>query len=120
MFTAFGACSHLSHPRIKPSNVYIDAVSMGLVKGSTIDFATELIGSSFRVVDNPQVSNSAVLYDPRRQHCGFTFDMDVAHFHFRRRETGAGVALVGNSTYNGHSISHPGQMSLRRAPVYMY
>ena len=48
--------SHFGHPRVKPSNIYVDAVSMTLLKGSTIDFATELIGSSFRVLDNPQVS----------------------------------------------------------------
>ncbi|KAI0827652.1 hypothetical protein BC628DRAFT_1318221 [Trametes gibbosa] len=49
---------HFSHPRIKPSNVYMDAVSMTLLKGSTIDYATELIGSSFRVIDNPQAKGS--------------------------------------------------------------
>ncbi|KAI0359260.1 hypothetical protein OH77DRAFT_1395102 [Trametes cingulata] len=49
---------HFSHPLIKPSNIYVDAVSMSLLKGSTIDFATELIGSSFRVVDNPQAKGS--------------------------------------------------------------
>ncbi|OSC98773.1 hypothetical protein PYCCODRAFT_1374501 [Trametes coccinea BRFM310] len=49
---------HFSHPRIKPSNIYVDAVSMSLLKGSTIDFATELIGSSFRVVDNPQAKGN--------------------------------------------------------------
>ncbi|KAH9856777.1 hypothetical protein C2E23DRAFT_721394 [Lenzites betulinus] len=49
---------HFSHPRIKPSNLYVDAVSMTLLKGSTIDYATELIGSSFRVVDNPQAKGS--------------------------------------------------------------
>ena len=54
-------CSHFSHPTIRPSNIYVDAVSMALLKGSTIDFATELIGSSFRVLDNPQVCNNAVI-----------------------------------------------------------
>ena len=48
--------SHFSHPTIKPSNIVIDAVSMSLMKGAVIDFATELIGSSFRVAENPQVS----------------------------------------------------------------
>lgn len=48
--------SLFSHPTVKPSNVVIDAVSMSLMKGSVIDFATELIGSSFRIVENPQVS----------------------------------------------------------------
>lgn len=47
--------SHFSHPSVKPSNILVDAVSMSLLKGSTIDFATELIGSSFRVAENPQV-----------------------------------------------------------------
>ncbi|KAI0667078.1 hypothetical protein C8Q78DRAFT_416152 [Trametes maxima] len=49
---------HFSHPQIRPSNVYVDAVSMSLLKGSAIDFATELIGSSFRVVDNPQAKGN--------------------------------------------------------------
>ncbi|KAA1478320.1 hypothetical protein DENSPDRAFT_788006 [Dentipellis sp. KUC8613] len=44
---------HFTHPTIKPSNIYVDAISLGLMKGSTVDFATELIGSSFRVTDNP-------------------------------------------------------------------
>jgi len=47
-----------SHPVIKPSNIVVDAVSMSLLKGSTIDFATEMIGSSFRVVENPQSEGS--------------------------------------------------------------
>ncbi|KAI0318917.1 hypothetical protein OF83DRAFT_1024579, partial [Amylostereum chailletii] len=47
-----------SHPEISPSNVVVDAVSLGLLKGATIDFATELIGSSFRVLDNPQAKGS--------------------------------------------------------------
>ncbi|KAM5545021.1 hypothetical protein V8D89_001132 [Ganoderma adspersum] len=49
---------HFTHPQIQPSNIYVDAVSMTLLKGSIIDFATELIGSSFRVVENPQAKGS--------------------------------------------------------------
>ncbi|KIK41395.1 hypothetical protein CY34DRAFT_806122 [Suillus luteus UH-Slu-Lm8-n1] len=48
---------HFTHPTITPSNIYIDAVSLGLLNGSTIDFATELIGSAFRVVENPQAKS---------------------------------------------------------------
>jgi iron-sulfur cluster assembly accessory protein len=47
-----------SHPVIKPSNIVVDAVSMSLLKGSTIDFVTEMIGSSFRVAENPQSKGS--------------------------------------------------------------
>jgi iron-sulfur cluster assembly 2 len=36
----------------------VDAVSLSLLNGSTIDFATELIGSSFHVLDNPQAKGS--------------------------------------------------------------
>jgi hypothetical protein len=50
--------SHFTHPTIQPANLLIDAVSLGLVNGSTIDFATELIGSSFRVDNNPQAKGS--------------------------------------------------------------
>lgn len=50
--------SVFSHPVIKPSNIVVDAVSMSLLKGSTIDFVTEMIGSSFRVVENPQSKGS--------------------------------------------------------------
>jgi hypothetical protein len=44
-----------SHPTVRPSNIVVDAVSLSLLKGSLIDFATELIGSNFRVAENPQV-----------------------------------------------------------------
>ncbi|KAF5351616.1 hypothetical protein D9756_007491 [Leucocoprinus leucothites] len=49
---------HFSHPVVKPSNILVDAVSLSLLNGSTIDYATELIGSSFRVADNPQAKGS--------------------------------------------------------------
>ncbi|KAJ7647546.1 hypothetical protein FB45DRAFT_893721 [Roridomyces roridus] len=47
-----------SHPTVQPSNILVDAVSLSLLHGSTLDFATELIGSSFRVLDNPHAKGS--------------------------------------------------------------
>ncbi|EOR04891.1 hypothetical protein J056_000245 [Wallemia ichthyophaga EXF-994] len=38
--------------------VLVDAVSFQLLRGSTLDFSTELIGSSFKVLDNPQAQGS--------------------------------------------------------------
>ncbi|GJE97301.1 iron-sulfur cluster assembly accessory protein [Phanerochaete sordida] len=59
-----------SHPTIKPSNILIDAVSMSLMKGSVIDFATELIGSSFRVAENPQAKGSGC-------GCGVSWELKI-------------------------------------------
>jgi iron-sulfur cluster assembly accessory protein len=50
--------SKFSHPSTRPANIVVDAMSLALVKGATIDFATELIGSNFRISDNPQAKNS--------------------------------------------------------------
>ena len=50
--------SQFTHPSIKPSNILVDAVSFTLLNGSTIDFAVELIGSTFRVAHNPQAKGS--------------------------------------------------------------
>jgi len=49
---------HFTHPSIKPSNIVVDAVSLTLLNGSTIDFATELIGSTFRVAENPHAKGA--------------------------------------------------------------
>jgi len=46
------------HPVVTQARVLVDVVSLTLLRGSTIDFATELIGSSFRVVNNPQAVGS--------------------------------------------------------------
>ncbi|EPS96628.1 hypothetical protein FOMPIDRAFT_52807 [Fomitopsis schrenkii] len=62
---------HFSHPTIRPSNLYVDAVSMALLKGATIDFATELIGSSFRVLDNPQAKGGSSCG------CGVSWELNI-------------------------------------------
>ncbi|KAH7888157.1 hypothetical protein F5I97DRAFT_1804682 [Phlebopus sp. FC_14] len=58
---------HLTHPEVRPSNLYIDAVSLSMINGSTIDYATELIGSSFRVAANPQAKGGCG--------CGISWEM---------------------------------------------
>ena len=62
--------SEFEHPNIQPSNVLIDAVSMPLLKGSTVDFATELIGSSFRIAENPQAAGKGC-------GCGVSWELKV-------------------------------------------
>ena len=62
--------SYLTHPTLKPSNVLVDAVSMSLLNGSTIDYAVELIGSSFRVLDNPHAQGSGC-------GCGISWDLKI-------------------------------------------
>lgn len=40
------------------SRIVVDSFSLGLVRGSTIDYVTELIGSQFAIKDNPQAKGS--------------------------------------------------------------
>jgi iron-sulfur cluster assembly accessory protein len=43
--------------KTKKVNVLIDSTSIDFIKGSKIDYVTELIGSSFKIT-NPQASSS--------------------------------------------------------------
>lgn len=49
------------------AKVVMDESSLELLKGSVIDFTTELIGSQFKIVDNPLASSSCG--------CGTSFDV---------------------------------------------
>jgi iron-sulfur cluster assembly accessory protein len=40
------------------ARVVVDSVSLPLLKGAHVDYVEELIGSSFRVVDNPQAAST--------------------------------------------------------------
>lgn len=42
-----------------PPSLIIDAISLPLLTGSTLDYATELIGSSFRISENPHAKEGA-------------------------------------------------------------
>jgi iron-sulfur cluster assembly accessory protein len=50
------------------AEVVMDQPSLELLKGSTVDFTTELIGSSFKIVGNPRAKSSCG--------CGTSFDID--------------------------------------------
>jgi iron-sulfur cluster assembly accessory protein len=49
--------------------VVMDEPSLELLKGSKIDFTQELIGSQFKIVDNPRASSSCG--------CGTSFDVKM-------------------------------------------
>ena len=49
------------------AKVVMDEPSLGLLKGSKVDFTTELIGSQFKIVGNPAASSSCG--------CGTSFDI---------------------------------------------
>lgn len=40
------------------ARVHVDKTSLELIKGSTVDFVTELIGSQFVIKDNPQAKGA--------------------------------------------------------------
>lgn len=49
------------------AKVVMDGPSLELLHGSTVDFTTELIGSQFKIVDNPRATSSCG--------CGTSFDV---------------------------------------------
>ncbi|KEF59794.1 uncharacterized protein A1O9_04642 [Exophiala aquamarina CBS 119918] len=50
------------------AEVVMDQPSLELLKGSTVDFTTELIGSQFKIVGNPRAKSSCG--------CGTSFDIE--------------------------------------------
>lgn len=50
------------------AEVVMDLPSLELLKGSTVDFTTELIGSQFKIVGNPRAKSSCG--------CGTSFDIE--------------------------------------------
>lgn len=50
------------------AKVVMDEASLELLKGSTIDYTTELIGSQFKIVGNPRAKSSCG--------CGTSFDVE--------------------------------------------
>ncbi len=49
------------------AKIVLDEPSLELLKGSKVDFTTELIGSQFKITDNPKASSSCG--------CGTSFDI---------------------------------------------
>ncbi|KAG6028751.1 hypothetical protein E4U19_000367 [Claviceps sp. Clav32 group G5] len=51
------------------ARIILDGPSLDLLKGSKVDFTTELIGSQFKIVDNPYATSSCG--------CGTSFDIKL-------------------------------------------
>ncbi|KAG9295387.1 hypothetical protein G9A89_013416 [Geosiphon pyriformis] len=51
------------------AKVVVDTISLGLIKGSKIDFSEELIGSQFKVIENPQAASGCG--------CGISFEAKI-------------------------------------------
>lgn len=58
-----------STPDLTAPKVILDLPSLGLLKGSKVDFTMELIGSQFKIVDNPAATSSCG--------CGSSFDVKI-------------------------------------------
>lgn len=56
-------------PTLEAPKIILDAPSLELLKGSKVDFTMELIGSQFKIVDNPLATSSCG--------CGTSFDIKI-------------------------------------------
>lgn len=56
-------------PAAEGAKVILDEPSLELLKGSKVDFTMELIGSQFKIVDNPYAKSSCG--------CGTSFDVKM-------------------------------------------
>ncbi|EAA57816.1 hypothetical protein AN5953.2 [Aspergillus nidulans FGSC A4] len=45
------------------AKIVMDEPSLELLSGSTVDYTTELIGSQFKIVDNPRATSSCIMFD---------------------------------------------------------
>jgi Fe-S cluster assembly iron-binding protein IscA len=63
-----GAAAGAEDPLTAPK-IILDLPSLELLKGSKVDFTMELIGSQFKIVDNPLATSSCG--------CGTSFDIKV-------------------------------------------
>jgi len=56
-------------PDLELPKIVLDTPSLDLLKGSKVDFTMELIGSQFKIVDNPLATSSCG--------CGTSFDIKI-------------------------------------------
>jgi len=59
--------SEMSTDAAGEAKVVMDEPSLELLSGSTVDYTTELIGSQFKIVDNPRATSNCG--------CGTSFDV---------------------------------------------
>ena len=64
------------------TKIVADTISLGLITGSKVDYSTELIGSQFKIVDNPAASSncgySIFVSSGLIVRCGASFDLDFS------------------------------------------
>ena len=64
------------------TKVVIDTISLGLITGSKVDYSKELIGSQFKIVDNPAASSNCGYIHMNVNwligRCGASFDLDFS------------------------------------------